>query len=156
MFFAYLKVLIVPSLFERLNSPCIMLIHQCKLNSQLMLSCKSKPLTPSALILFTWKVNLALLERCQIKLLGGLFLRWAWGSSGSAKMLDAILSLRGVEFSSAPKVKLDSPPGGRSTLNGNKWQIIPSVDGHPVSTALPSPLPLSLFVSLCLYLFGPN
>lgn len=48
---------------------------------------------------------------------GGLFLRRAWGSSGSAKMLEAILLLRwGVESSSVPRVKLEVPPGGRSTL----------------------------------------
>lgn len=31
-------------------------------------------------------------------------------------MLEAILSLRGVELSSTPKEMLESPPGGRSTL----------------------------------------
>lgn len=46
-----------------------------------------------------------------------MFLRWAWGSSGSAKMLEAILFLRAGGFSSSvPKEMLDPPPGGRSTL----------------------------------------
>lgn len=48
---------------------------------------------------------------------GGLFLRWACGSSGSAKMLEAILFLRTAGFSSSvPKQMLESPPGGRRTL----------------------------------------
>lgn len=73
-----------------------------------------------------------------MELLGGLFLRWAWGSSGSAKMLEAILFLRwGVVLSSVPKDKLESPPGGRSTLKSEKGRII-MTDWYP-ATRLPSP-----------------
>ncbi|TNN69323.1 hypothetical protein EYF80_020474 [Liparis tanakae] len=46
--------------------------------------------------------------------------RVARRSSGSAKMLETILSLRGDESSSAPKEMLEVPPGGRSTLRNNK------------------------------------
>lgn len=53
----------------------------------------------------------------EYELPGGLFLRWAWGSSGSSKMLEAILSFRAGGFSSAPKEMLEAPPGGRKTLN---------------------------------------
>lgn len=68
-----------------------------------------------------------------------MFLRWAWGSSGSAKMLEAILLWRwGVVFSSVPREKLDSPPGGRNTLQINGQQITMLIDWRP-ATKVPLP-----------------
>lgn len=44
-------------------------------------------------------------------------------------MLEAILLFRwGVAFSSVPKEKLVSPPGGRSTLKSDKIQIRTPLD----------------------------
>lgn len=57
-------------------------------------------------------------------------------------MLEAILFLRwGVVFSSVPKDKLESPPGGRSTLMSNKWRIIMTAEWHHAHQA---PIPHSL------------
>lgn len=59
-------------------------------------------------------------------------------------MLEAILFLRGVAFSSEPKEKLVSPPGGRSTLElllapgSIPWKVVVVVifTEYPEDTAL--------------------
>lgn len=48
--------------------------------------------------------------------LGSSVFRLACGSSGSAKILETILFFFGVVFSSEPKERLVSPPGGLNTL----------------------------------------
>lgn len=57
-------------------------------------------------------------------------------------MLEAILFLRwGVVLSSVPKEKLESPPGGRSTLRSNKMtQFWRQPEWHPAHHAPISPL----------------
>lgn len=60
-------------------------------------------------------------------------------------MLEAILFLRwGVVLSSVPKEKLESPPGGRSTLWSNKMtQFWRQLEWHPTHHApISPPLPL--------------